>query len=130
MFQQRVCEYGIAQSTPPEGTVMKSSVLRIAAIVAATAAFGVSGSAFSESRDAQAQAAALLSRSHTPETVRTYEHAYAPSSFAVDAHASAAALLSGRAGGQRAASAAMAATNVAKEPVDAHAHAAALLRRT
>jgi len=81
-------------------------------------------------RDPQAQAAALLSRSHAPEIAQTYEHAYAPSSFAVDAHASAAALLSGRARGQKAASAAMAATTVAQERVDAHAHAAALLRRT
>jgi hypothetical protein len=40
---------------------MKSRSLLIPAILAATAAFGVASSAFSEPRDAQAQAAALLS---------------------------------------------------------------------
>jgi hypothetical protein len=103
---------------------MKSRLLRISAIVAATAAFSVSGSAFSEPRDAQGQAAALLSRPHAPEASQTYERAHArSSSAAVDAHVSAAALLRGqRAGGQS-----VATPTIARRPVDAHAHAAALL---
>jgi hypothetical protein len=105
---------------------MKARLLRISAIVAATAAFGVSGSAFSEPRDAQDQAAALLSRPHAPQTLHTYEHAFSRSSpAAVDAQASAAALLSGqRTGAQKAV---ISAPIVARRPVDAHAHAAALL---
>lgn len=61
---------------------MKSRLLLIPAIVAAAAAFGISSSAFSEPRDAQAQAAALLSRPHATETLQTSEHEYARSSSA------------------------------------------------
>jgi hypothetical protein len=108
---------------------MKSHLVLISAIVVATAAFGVSGSAFSEPRDAHVQAAALLNRPHVRESLQTYEHAYVrSSSAAVDAHVSAAALLSGqRTGGQGAASVAVAAPTVARTAVDAHARAAALL---
>ena len=106
---------------------MKSYLASIAAIVAATAAFGVSASAFAEARDAHVQAAALLSRPHASETSQTYQPTNAPSSSAVDAHASAAALLSGRAGGQRATSVTQSVTTVARTPVNAHTHAAALL---
>jgi hypothetical protein len=109
---------------------MKSRLLAIPAIVAATAAFVIPGSAFAEPRDAQVQAAALLSRPHAPETLQTSAREYGrSSSAAVDAHASAAALLSGRStGGSRAASVAIATPIVAHKAVDAHAHAAALLR--
>ena len=108
---------------------MKSRSVLIAAIVTATAALGASGSAFSEPRDAQIQAAELLNRPHAPETLQAYEHTDSrSSSAAVNAHVSAAALLSGqRIGGQRAASVAIDASTVTRRPVDAHAHAAALL---
>jgi len=106
---------------------MKSRLVPVAAIVAATAALSVSGIAFSEPQDMHVQAAALLSRPHALETSQPYEHTYAPLSFAVDAHASAAALLSGRTGGQKATSVAQSVTTVARTPVNAHTHAAALL---
>jgi hypothetical protein len=108
---------------------MKSRLLFIPAIVAATAALGVSGTALSESLDAQSRAAALLSRPLTPGALDTYQQGDAPSSSAtVDAHASAAALLTGRSTGRQArASVQIATARVARVPRDAHAQAAALV---
>jgi hypothetical protein len=107
---------------------MKSRLLLTPAIVAATAAFAFSGNAFSEPRDAQAQAAALLSRPHTPETFQSHELRYTQSSAAADGHARAAALLSGRVvAGESSTSVSVTTLTVAQEPTDAHARAAALL---
>jgi hypothetical protein len=108
---------------------MRSRSLLIPTIVAATAAFGVSGTAFSDTRDAQVQAAELLSRTHASETLQSGEQRDArPSLAAVEAQASAAALLSGRSiGGETTASIATSAPTVAREAVDAHVQAAALL---
>ena len=107
---------------------MKSRSLLIPAILAATAAFGVTGNAFSEPRDAQAQAAALLSGPHTPELSQSHELEYAlSSSTAVDAHASAAALLAGRSTDGLTKVSVASEPTVARKRVDANAHAAALL---
>jgi hypothetical protein len=107
---------------------MKSRSLLIPTILAATAAFGVSSNAFSEPRDAQAQAAALLSGPHTSEVSQTHERGYAPSSStAVDAQASAAALLAGRSTDGLTKISAASTPTVARKRVDANAHAAALL---
>ena len=107
---------------------MKSRSLLIPAILAATAAFGVSSNAFSEPRDAQAQAAALLIGPHTSEVSQTDERGYASlSSTAVDAHASAAALLAGRTTDGFTKVSLASTSTVARKRVDANAHAAALL---
>jgi hypothetical protein len=105
---------------------MKSHSILVPTIVAATAAFAFSGNAFSETSDAQAQAAALLSGSHAAESSVTHQSEYARSTSVVaDAHATAAALLSGSPVGNDRASVVV--PTIAQEPVDAHAQAAALL---
>ena len=74
---------------------MKSRLLLIPAILATTAGF-VSGNAVSSQPDAQAQAAALLAPPHTFVYEGEHDRGNASSQFAVvDAHAQAAALLSG-----------------------------------
>jgi hypothetical protein len=75
---------------------MKSSLVLISAIAAATAGFGVSGYAVASPSDAQAQAAALLSPTYESASadVRSQETA-SSRSVALDAHAHAAAVLSG-----------------------------------
>lgn len=100
------------------------------AIVATATAFGAPVSAHSETLDAQAQAAALLSRAYASVPLKAHERQYAPSSSAaMDAHASAAALLSGRSAGPRTSSSArVAASTATPTSLDAHAHAAMLLR--
>jgi hypothetical protein len=118
--------------------------LLLPAIVATVTALGASASAHSEPRDAQSQAAALLSRPHAPGLLKGHEGA--PSSAAaMDAHASAAALLSGRlinipdqigtpyirvgrSSSRQASAPVRIAPSVARMELDAHAHAAALLR--
>lgn len=102
----------------------------VPAILAAATAFGASASSHSATPDAQAQAAALLSRSDVAEPVKAHERPYAlSSSVNMDAHASAAALLSGRTSDTNAkASARVAASAGAPTRLDAHAHAATLLR--
>jgi hypothetical protein len=110
---------------------MKSASRSIPTILAATAALSVFGTALAETRDAQGQAAALLSRVHSPESFQVGGgERKASASAATDAHAAAAALLSGQdsVGDQTVAVVIVAAT-AAQKPVDAHAHAAALLQR-
>jgi hypothetical protein len=105
---------------------MNSRLFLIPAILATAAAFGAPADALSAPLDAQAQAAALLSRPQTSGSLDAHEPAPPYSSaLAVDAHARAAALLSGVPIGQDA----KAAANVARSAValDAHARAAALL---
>ena len=104
------------------------SVRLISAIVAAAAAMA-SGNALSESLDAQAQAAKLLSRPHTPAASALYEQADVPSTSApADAQASAAALLSGRGTSEEAKAAARIASPTAtRTHLDAQGHAATLL---
>lgn len=106
---------------------MKLRLLLIPAIAVTATALGASpDSAHAESGDAQAQAAALLSRPHTPASLTSYERS---SSAAVDAHASAAALLRGDSSGpSENVSARITASTVAPIALGAHAHAAALLR--
>jgi len=108
---------------------MTSHLLLISAIVAAaTATLGASRNALSEPLDAQSQAAALLSGLHAHGKSQASDHGDAsPSRASADAHASAAALLTGRAH-------ARANTLVRVQPPvaqrtqgDAHAQAAALL---
>jgi len=93
-------------------------LLLIPAILASSAALA----------DPQTQAAALLSRSLTPVTM-TVERTWSVPETSIDAHASAAALLSG----QRAAHpvsivSAVREPSAGRMPVDAHSRAAALLR--
>lgn len=104
--------------------------LLVPAILASATAFGASASPHSAALDAQAQAAALLSRPTVAGPVKAHEGQYAvSSSVEMDAHASAAALLSGRTSETNAkASARVAASAVAPTRLDAHAHAATLLR--
>jgi hypothetical protein len=101
--------------------------LLLPAIVATATTLGASASAHSEPRDAQAQAAALLSRPHAPGPLKAHEGAPS-SSAAVDAHASAAALLSGRSSSRQASAPVRIAPSVARMQLDAHTHAAALLK--
>jgi hypothetical protein len=118
--------------------------LLLPAIVATATTLGASASAHSEPRDAQAQAAALLSRPHAPGPVKAHEGAPS-SSAAVDAHASAAALLSGRpinvpdqigipyirvgrSSSRQASAPVRIAPSVARLQLNAHTHAAALLK--
>jgi len=108
---------------------MTTRSLLITAIVAATAALGASHNALSEPVDAQSQAAALLSRSHTSVVLEVRDRAVAPSSsVSADAQASAAALLTGRsANGQANNSVRIDPPSVVQTQRDAHAQAAALL---
>jgi hypothetical protein len=104
---------------------MKARLLLIPVILATTAAIADTPSTFSDRTDAQARAAALLSRPHTPAAANSRSNASPVESTKGDAHARAAALLSP----QR--------TEGATTPVpvargmivnvDAHEHAAALL---
>jgi hypothetical protein len=104
---------------------MKSIFLLIPAIVAATAAFGAPSDAHSETRDAQAHAAALLSRPHTPRALEAREQTKTTAS---DAHTSAAALLSGRSDdGHANASPRITLPVAAQAQQDAQVQAAALL---
>jgi hypothetical protein len=108
---------------------MNSRPFLISAILATTAAFGAVGNALSAPLDAQAQAAALLSRPQTSGSPNTREQAlaYSPALGGVDAHARAAALLSGaHVGNESKTSVSVIPSAVA---VDAHARAAALLIR-
>lgn len=106
---------------------MKSSLVLISAIAAATAALGVSSNALASGRDAQAQAAALLNPSHVSVSERAQENASSQST-AVDAQAHAAALLSGvRAEGQTEALVELTSSPTARTSRDAQAQAAALL---
>ena len=74
---------------------MKSLLFLIPAIFATTAALADAQTAMPpKPADAHVQAAALLSRPHTPETVKL-ERSSSVSEMAIDAHASAAALLIG-----------------------------------
>jgi hypothetical protein len=106
---------------------MKSRFLLIPAILATASAF-----AYEQGGpvDAQAQAAALLSRPHSSAVVNAEGRSISPSpvSAAVDAHASAAALLSGlRPESQVVVSFPVAQPSAARVAADAHAQAAALL---
>ena len=108
---------------------MKSRLLLISAILATTAGLGVSSNALSSQPDAQAQAAALLSPSHASASERARDQGNAsPRSAAVDAHAHAAALLSGLRIGQEAkTSVRTTPSRAARTSLDAQAQAAALL---
>jgi hypothetical protein len=99
---------------------MKSYLFLIPAIFATTAALA----------DAQTQAAALLSRPHTLATVKMERSSSVPEA-ATDAHASAAALLSGhRVSPQATMSSAVREPSYGQTPLDAHSQAAALLSGT
>lgn len=75
---------------------MKSHLLLLSTIVAATAGLSVSSNALSSEPDAQSQAAALLSSSNHFVSESTYDRGNTSSqSVTDDAHAHAAALLSG-----------------------------------
>jgi hypothetical protein len=100
--------------------------LLFAVIVATGTAFGASSSAQSEPTDAQAQASALLNRPLASAPTKAREHRYTRSSTAMDVHASAAALLSGRTSGPGASDSDHVAS--ATKSLDAQAHAATLLR--
>jgi hypothetical protein len=110
---------------------MKLRLFLIPAIFATTAALADSQTAVSpKSADAHAQAAALLSRAHTPVTMKAARSSSA-SDMAIDAHASAAALLSGHRVARRATvSSAVREASYGQTPADAHSQAAALLSRT
>ena len=107
---------------------MKSRLLLIPAILATTAGF-VSGNAVSSQPDAQAQAAALLAPPHTFVSEGARDQGNASSQFvAVDAHAQAAALLSGLRTEQEAkTSVRITPSGAARTSLDAQAQAAALL---
>lgn len=110
---------------------MKSLLFLIPAIFATTAALADAQTAMlPKPADAHVQAAALLSRPHTPETMKL-ERSSSVSEMAIDAHASAAALLSGhRIGLQATASLAGGEPSYGRTSADAHAQAAALLSGT
>lgn len=110
---------------------MKLHLLLIPAIFATTAALADSQAAASpKPADAHTQAAALLSRPHTPVTMNL-EHSSSSSETAIDAHASAAALLSGqRIARQATVSSVVRETSYGQMPTDAHSQAAALLSGT
>ena len=107
---------------------MKSRLLLIPAILATSAGF-VSGTAVSSQPDAQAQAVALLAPSHPFVSEGTPDQARASSqSAAVDAHAQAAALLSGLRTEQKANPRVQTTRSGAvRTSLDAQAQAAALL---
>jgi hypothetical protein len=106
---------------------MNSRLFLIPAILATTAAFGAPADAVSAPLDAHVQAAALLSRPQTSSSSFAHEPAPAYSSAlaAIDAQASAAALLSGVHIGYGATTT----VNVTRpeRALDAHAQAAELL---
>ena len=110
---------------------MKLPLFLIPAIFATTAALADSQIAVSATpADAHAQAAALLSRPHTPVTMKP-ERSSSVSETAIDAHASAAALLSGhRIARQVTVSSAVRELSYGQAPADAHSQAAALLSGT
>jgi hypothetical protein len=110
---------------------MKLRSFLIPAIFATTAALADSQTAVSpKPADAHAQAAALLSRPHTPVTMKL-ERSSSVFETAIDAHASAAALLSGhRIARQATASSAVRQSAYGETPADAHSQAAALLSGT
>jgi hypothetical protein len=111
---------------------MKSRLLLIPAIFATTAALADSRTTVSpKPADAHTQAAALLSRPHTPATMKLERSSSSVSEMAVDANASAAALLSGhRIARQAAVSSAVRESSYGQTPADAHSQAAALLSGT
>ena len=99
---------------------MKASLLLLPAIFATTAALA----------DAQTQAAALLSRPLTPVTMEL-ERSSSSSETTIDAHASAAALLSGqRIARQATLSSAARERSHGQNAADAHLQAEALLSGT
>jgi hypothetical protein len=99
---------------------MKLPLFLLPAIFATTAALA----------DAQTQAAALLNRPHTPVTM-TLERSSSLPETAIDAQASAAALLSGhRIARPVAMSAAAREASSGDKPADAHSQAEALLNGT
>src|SRR5688500_14904493 len=111
--------------------IMKRHLLLIAMILATSAAIAdVQTTAPKTPADAQAQAAALLSRPHALGAAKAEAHSNSPSpvSAPLDAHQSAAALLSGARSknGVNAASA-VAGSPDARVSTDAQAQAAALL---
>lgn len=110
---------------------MKMRLLLIPTILATTAALADSQTAASPNpADAHAQAAALLSRPHTP-IVMKLQRSSPMSETLIDAHASAAALLSGhRIERQAPVSSAVLGRLYGQPPADAHAQAAALLSGT
>ena len=110
---------------------MKLRLFLIPAIFATTAALADSQAAASpKPADAHAQAAALLSRPHTPVTMKV-ERSSSVSETAIDAHASAAALLSGhRIARQAMVSPAVRETSHGQTPADAQSQAAALMSGT
>jgi len=106
---------------------MKRHFLLIPMILATTAAIA---DAPPQRADAQAQAAALLSRPHAYGAAKAEARFISPSpvSAALDAHESAAVLLSGARPGHRSNTISAAAESPrARESADAHAQAAALL---
>src|SRR5262245_20623093 len=105
--------------------LMNSRLLLIPAILATTAAFGAPAEALSAPLDARAQAAALLDRPQISGSSYVHEQAPAYSSAlaAADAHAHAAALLSG----VHSRYDANTVVNVTRSALDAQAQAAALL---
>ena len=107
---------------------MKMRLFLIPAIFATTAALADSQTAVApKTADAQAQAAALLSRPQTPGTTRQ-ESSASVAETATDAHASAAALLSGqRVARQATVLSAVREPLYGRMPADAHSQAAALL---
>lgn len=110
---------------------MKLRLFLIPAIFATTAAVADSQAAASPKQaDAHTQAGALLSRPHTPVTMKL-ERSSTASETAIDAHASAAALVSGhRIARQATVSSAVWETSYGQAPADAHSQAAALLSGT
>ena len=107
---------------------MKLHLILIPAIFATTAALADSQAAASpKPAAAHTQAAALLSRPNTSVTMKL-ERSSSVSETAIDAHASAAALLSGhRMARQATASSTVRETSYGKMTADAHSQAAALL---
>jgi hypothetical protein len=110
---------------------MKLHLFLIPAIFVTTAALADSQTAVSpKPADAHTQAAALLSRPHTPVAVKLERSSSVPET-AIDAHASAAALLSGhRIARQGTMSSAVREPSYGEMPADAHSQAAALLSGT
>ncbi len=110
---------------------MKLHFFLIPAIFATTTALaGSQTGGFPNPADAHTQAAALLSRAQTPVTMKL-ERSSSVSGTAIDAHARAAALLSGhRIARQATVSSAGREPSYGQTPADAHSRAAALLSGT
>jgi hypothetical protein len=107
---------------------MTARSLLIPAILAATAALAAPDNALSETTDAQSYAAALLSGTHTPGVKAHYYGNARSASVSSDAHASAAALLTGRSASEQAKTwARIDPPRAVRTQPDAHARAAALL---